>query len=126
MYCSHTSFSVPFRNGIASRNLINVLNKRTLVSLTTNDITEEKVRVNITNNPYTTFLTSENATSDLINSLVIKILFTNSPKLATVCNSQKMEMDIYKSMLVVITENRFVISHFLSNFSISLFPLFHF
>ena len=45
MYLSHKLlFLVPFRNGIASRNLLNVLNKGTLVSLKTNNITEEKVR----------------------------------------------------------------------------------
>ena len=127
MYSSHKLlFLVLFRNSIASRNLINVLNKRALVSLKTNDITEEKVRLNVAKNPHTTFLTFENATSDLINNLVIKILFSNSRKLATVCNSQKLEMDIYKSMLLVITENRFVTSHFLSNFSLSLLSLFHF
>ena len=85
------SFSlVPFRKGVASRNLINVLNKRALVSLDNYDINEEKVRINLTNNPNTTFLTCENSTSNLINNLVIKILFTSSPKLATISNSQKM------------------------------------
>lgn len=59
--------------------------------------------------PNTTFLTCENATSDLINHLAIKILFTNSRKLATISNSQKLEKDIYKSMLLVITENRLVL-----------------
>ena len=104
------SFSlVPFRKGVASRHLINVLNKRALVSLENYDINEEKVKINLTNNPNTTFLTCENSTSNLINNLVIKILFTNSPKLATIINSQKMEMDIYKSMLLVITENRYVL-----------------
>ena len=104
------SFSlVPFRKGVASRNLINVLNKRALVSLENYDINEEKVKINLTNNPNTTFLTCENSTSNLINNLVIKVLFTNSPKLATISNSQKMEMDIYKSMLLVITENRYVL-----------------
>ena len=60
-------------------------------------------------NPNTTFLTCENATSDLINQLVINILFKDSRKLATISNSQKLEMDIYKSMLLVITENRLVL-----------------
>ena len=100
---------VPFRIGAASCNLINVLNKTALLSLQNNDINEGKVRINITKNPNTTFLTRENATSELINNLVIKILFSDSPKLVTVSNSQKIEMDIYKSMLLVIIENRFVL-----------------
>ena len=57
----------------------------------------------------TTILTCENATSDLINNLVIKILFSHSRKLARSSNSKKLEMDIYKSMLLVITEIRFVL-----------------
>ena len=59
------------------------------------------------------YLKDKHATSELINNLVIKILFSNSPKLATVSNSQKIEMDIYKSMLLAITENRFVLFFFL-------------
>ena len=51
------SFSlVPFRNGVGYRNLINVLNKKALVSLQNNEINEEKVRRNIMKNPNTTFL----------------------------------------------------------------------
>ena len=110
LLCTLKTFSsAPFKNGIASPNLINVLNKRALVSLCNNEITEEKIRLNIVKNPDTTFLTCENAMSDLINHLVTKMLFTNSRKLATISNSQKLEMDIYKSMLLVITENRLVL-----------------
>ena len=95
------------------------------MSLYNNEITEEKVRLNIMKTPNTTFLTCENATSDLINHLVIKILFTNSRKLATISNSQKLEKDIYKSMLLVITGNRLVLL-FYSKLNFPLLYLFIF
>ena len=85
---------------------INRLNRNALVSLDNDVITKEKIKINICINPNTVFLTSSNKTANIINQMVLEILFSNQPVLGDVLDGNKQPMKLYKNMTVVVTENR--------------------
>ena len=85
---------------------INRLNRNALVSLDNDVITKEKIEINIRINPNTVFLTSSNKTANIINQMVLEILFSNQPILGDVLDGNKQPMKLYKNMIVVVTENR--------------------
>ena len=96
-----------FRAGIPTRRQLQLLNKNALVSLHDDNVTEEKVRLNILANPHTLFLTPTNSTVEKINEYVINTLFGNQNVMRYVINGLHVPMPIYKNMTVIITENRY-------------------
>ena len=84
---------------------ITQLNQNALVSLGNDIITKEKVEVNIRRNPHTLFLTATNRAANLVNMMAIDILFSQQLPLANILDANKNAMDVYKHMLVVVTEN---------------------
>ena len=85
---------------------INRLNRNALVSLDNDVIAKEKIEINIRVNPNTVFLTNSNKTANIINQMVLEILFSNQPILGDVLDGNKQPMKLYKNMTVVVTENR--------------------
>ena len=87
---------------------LRLLNKSALVSLHDDNVTEEKVRVNILANPHTLFLTATNSTVEKkINEYVINTLFGSENVMQYVINGLHIPMPIYKNMTAIITENRY-------------------
>ena len=84
---------------------ITQLNQNALASLGNDIITKEKVEVNIRRNPHTLFLTATNRAANLVNMMAIDILFSQQLPLANILGANKNAMDVYKHMLVVVTEN---------------------
>ena len=84
---------------------ITQLNQNALVSLGNDIITKEKVEVNIRRNPHTLLLTATNRAANLVNMMAIDILFSQQLPLANILDANKNAMDVYKHMLVVVTEN---------------------
>ena len=82
------------------------LNRNAIVSLENDFITKEKIEINIRQNPHTLFLTATNQAANLINTIVIDILFSQQLPLANILDSNKNALDVYKHMLVIVTENR--------------------
>ena len=82
------------------------LNRNAIVSLENDFITKEKIEINIRQNPHTLFLTATNRAANLINTIVIDILFSQQLPLANILDSNKNALNVYKHMLVVVTENR--------------------
>ena len=108
--CYHIFFLhdlASFRAGIPTHRQLRLLNENALVSLYDDNITEEKVRVNILANPHTLFLTPTNSTVEKINEYVINTLFQNQNVMRYVINGLHLPMPIYKNMTVIITENRY-------------------
>ena len=91
---------------------IHRLNQNALVSLSNDDITEEKVKTNIFANPHTIFLAPTNSTVDIINNFVINVLFRDQRPLMIITNGLQNHMLIHRNMTVVITENRYSLSTF--------------
>ena len=91
---------------------IHRLNQNALVSLSNDDITEEKVKTNIFANPHTIFLAPTNSTVDIINNFVINVLFRDQRPLMIITNGLQNHMPIHRNMTVVITENRYSLSTF--------------
>ena len=83
---------------------INRLNRNALVSLDNDVITKEKIEINISINPNTVFLTNSNKTADVINQMVLEILFSNQPLLGGVLDGNKQPIKLYKNMTVVVTQ----------------------
>ena len=100
--------SAPFRHGIPSKAQIDTLNRNSLVSLATDDISAEKIRINIYANPNTSFLAPRNTTVNIINQHVINTLLENDTPVGDVTNALMLPMKIYRNMTVVITENRYI------------------
>ena len=94
------SFLASFRTGLPISAQIKQLNQNSLVSLSNDSITKDKVRVNIEAKPHTLFLAPSNSTIETINRVPMKKPF-------------RVPMKIYRHMTVIITENRY---NFLSNF----------
>ena len=107
------SFLASFRTGLPISAQIKQLNQNSLVSLSNDSITKDKVRVNIEAKPHTLFLAPSNSTVETINKYVTEILFEKHPPIAEVINSFRVPMKIYRHMTVIIMENRY---NFLSNF----------
>ena len=82
---------------------INRLNRNALVSLENDVITKEKVEMNIHINPNTL---NSNKTVDIINKMVLDILFSNQPLLGDVLDGNKQPIQLYKNMTVLVTGNR--------------------
>ena len=91
---------------------IHRLNQNALVSLSNDDITEEKVKTNIFANPHTIFLAPTNSNVDIINNFVINVLFRDQRPLMIITNGLQNHMPIHRNMTVVITENRYSLSTF--------------
>ena len=91
---------------------IHRLNQNALVSLSNDDITEEKVKTNILANPHTIFLAPTNSTVDIINNFVINVLFRDQRPLMIITNGLQNHMPIHRHMTVVITENRYSLCTF--------------
>ena len=70
-----------------------------MVSLENDVTTKQKVEMNIRINPNTLFLTSSNKTADIINKMVLEILFTNMTLLGDVIDGNKNPIQIYKIIL---------------------------
>ena len=75
---------------------INRLNRNALVSLDNDVITKEKIEINIRINPNTVFLTSSNKTADIINQMVLEILFSNQPLLGDVLECKNHQQNYIK------------------------------
>ena len=97
-----------FRNGLPKNRQIHRSNRNALVSLSNGDITREKVEINITFNSHTIFLVPTNATVDVMNNHVLNVLFSTQITLIVVTNGLHSQMPVYRSMTVIITENRLV------------------
>ena len=110
---SSVYFLASFRTGLPISAQIKQLNRNSLVSLSNDSITKDKVRVNIEANPHTLFLAPSNSTIETISKYVTEILFEKHPPIAEVINSFRVPMKIYRHMTVIITENRY---SFLSDF----------
>ena len=67
-----------------------------MVSLENDVTTKQKVEMNIRINPNTLFLTSSNKTADIINKMVLEILFTNMTLLGDVIDGNKNPIQICK------------------------------
>ena len=93
--------------GFPTNKQIHRLNLNALVSLSNDEITQEKVERNIFTNPHTTFLAPTNSTVDKINNFVIHSLFPDKLPLLIVTNGLQNQMPIHRNMTVVITENRY-------------------
>lgn len=98
--------SASFRHGLPTNKQIHRLNQNALVSLSNDNISIEKVQINLMNNPHTIFLAPANATIDIINAFIVEVLFSNQTPLTIIVNSQQKDMLIYRNMSVVITKNR--------------------
>ena len=79
-----------------------------MVSLSNDNITQERVEINISYNPHTTFLVRTNATVDVINNHVLDVLFGTQIPLMVVTNGLHLQMPVYRNMTVIIMENRLV------------------
>ena len=99
----------PFRCGFPTNKHIHRLNQNALVSLSDDNITKEKVEINLIANPNTIFLASTNSTVNTVNDLIIDVLFSNHAPLITIINGLQQQMAIYRNMTVIITENRYAI-----------------
>ena len=110
---SSVYFLASFRTGLPTSAQIKRLNWNSLMSLSNDSITKDKVRVNIEANSHTLLLAPFNSTVETINKYVTEILFEKHPPIAEVINSFRIPMKIYRHMTVIITENRYT---FLSNF----------
>ena len=98
--------SAQFRLAVPPSTAIARLNQNAIVSLDTDIITKEKVEINIRRNPHTLFLATTNRAVNLLNTMAIEILFSKELPLANILDGNRNSMNIYKHMLVVITENR--------------------
>ena len=107
------SFLASFRMGFPTNKQIDRLNLNALVSLSNDEITQQKVERNILTNLHTTFLAPTNSTVDKINNFVIDTLFRDNLPLMVVTNGLQNQMPIHKNMAVVITENRYSIFYIL-------------
>ena len=112
------SFLASFRVGFPTNKQIHRLNQNALVSLSNDNITEEKVKINIFANPHTIFLAPTNLTVDIINNFAINVLFRDQRPLMVITNGLQNPMPIHRYMTVVITENRYSLStfYFLSHY----------
>ena len=99
----------PFRRGFPTNKQIHRLNQNALVSLSNDNITKEKIEINIIANPNTTFLAPRNSTVNTVNNFVIDVLFSNQTPLMTITNGLQDPMMVYRNMTVIITENRLAI-----------------
>ena len=107
------SFLGSFQRGFATDKQIHRLNLNALVSLSNDDITQQKVERNIITNPHTIFVAPTNSTVDKIINFVINTLFRDNLPLMVVTNGLQNQMPIHKNMAVVITENRYSIFYIL-------------
>ena len=107
------SFLASFRTGLPISAQIKQLNQNSLVSLSNDSITKDKVRVSIEANPHTLFLAPSNSTIETIKKYVTEILFEKHPPIAEVINSFREPMKIYRHMTVIIMENRYNLSNFI-------------
>ena len=98
--------SAQFRLPIPPTTAIKRLNQNLIVSFNNDIITKEKVQVNIRTNPHTLFLTAMSRAANLLNTMAIDVLFSTQLPLANVLDGNRNSMNIYKHMLVVVTENR--------------------
>ena len=98
--------------GFPRNKQIHRLNQNALVSLSNDNITEDKVKTNVFANPHTTFLAPTNSTVDIINNFVINVLFRDQRPLMIITNGLQNQMPIYRNMTVVITENRYFLCTF--------------
>ena len=78
------------------------LNQNAIVSLDNDIIIKEKAEVNIRKNPHTLFLTATNQAANV----AIEVLFSTQLPLANVLDGNRNSMNVYKDILVVVTENR--------------------
>ena len=76
------------------------------MSLDNDIITKGKIEINICINPSTVLLINSNKTADIINQMVLEILFSNQLLLGDVLDGNKPRMKLYKNMTVVVTENK--------------------
>ena len=74
--------------------------------LSDDNISIEKVKINIMNNPHTTFSAPTNSNVNIINAFVVEVLFSNQTPLMTIINSQHTQMPAYQNMSALIMENR--------------------
>ena len=94
------------------------LNRNSLVSLATDDISADKIRINAHANPNPLFLVPTNTTVNHINQHVIGTLFEKERPIGEVTNALMLPMKIYKNITFIITENRYIFfPMFLSNLS---------
>ena len=103
----HIFFSASFRIGMPTPTQIERLNRNAFVSLTNDMIINDKIRINILANTHTLFLAPSNSTVAIINQRVIEILFANHTRIAQVIHGVHVSMDIYRNMIVVITEKSY-------------------
>ena len=99
-----------FRIGLPTNKQIHRLNQNAIVSLSNDDITQEKVETCITNNPNTIVLIPTNATVDIINNHVFDVSFESHTPLMVVTNEFQSQMSVYHNMTIIITKNRYVTS----------------
>ena len=98
--------SAQFRLAVPPTAAIARLNQNAIVSLDNDIITKEKVEVNIRKNPHTLFLTATNRAANLLKTMAIEVLFSTQLPLANVLDGNRNSMNVYKHILVVVTENR--------------------
>ena len=98
--------------GFPTNKQIHRLNQNALVSLSNDEITEEKVKTNILPNPHKIFLAPTNSTVHMINNFVINVLFRDQTPLMVITNGLQNQMPIHRNTTVVITENRYSIFTF--------------
>ena len=98
--------------GLPTNKEIHKLNQNALVPLSNEHITQEKVKTNILTNLHTIFLAPTNSTVDIINNLVINLLFRDQTPFMVITNGLQNQMPIHRNMGVVITENRYSIFTF--------------
>ena len=77
-----------------------------MVSLATDDISADKIRINVHANSNTLFLAPTNTTVNVIKQHVIDTLFEKETHIGEVANALMLPMKIYKNMTVAIAENR--------------------
>ena len=99
-------FSETLRNGFPTKKKIHWLHRNALVSLSDDDISREKVAINLHRNPHATFLCPSNATASTINSHVLDVLFEKDRPMRHLINAHRGPMLIFQNMTVVVTENK--------------------